>query len=266
MENPIDNIKWIKRLRERMEVRRSHREAAKRRNELHKAVTQLVNKGMDPRAASTALDLYALWGDPLDLARESYLRSAIKELSETDGHVLISSASLMTVIMGALSDGKEGRTIWCLEQNPHWTNVIRSWLTEYAIKKTYVISAPSVVKGGMVRYRVGTSHLPKNLGLILCDGTGASPGSALATLLSIGPHLSERFTILARGIRVDEDGPLLKRWASKNNSTFVVVNGRDGFIKIARRTEQQQQQGPVKYDVEDIVDEERHQLKLAETA
>jgi hypothetical protein len=266
MENLIDNIEWIKKFRERMNVHRSHNEAAKRRNDLHKAITKLVNKGADPRAEGTALDLYALWGDPLDLARESYLRSAIKELSETDGHVLMSSASLMTVIMGALSDQQDGRTVWCLEQNTHWTNVIRSWLTEYAIRKTYVISAPSVVKGGMVRYKVGTSHLPKNLGLILCDGTGASPGSALATLLSISPHLSERFTILARGIRVDEDGPLLKRWAAKNNSTFVVVNGRDGFIKIARRAEQRKQQGPVKYDVEGIVDEERHQLKLSETA
>lgn len=242
-KNPFEPGGWFHQQGVRFKAMRTRMEASKRRNALHKKVVSLIGKQSDPRAAQLAVDLYELWGDPLDQARESYVRSCLKEFESAEGHVLVSSASLMTLILGAVSANDRGRNVWCLEQDPHWTNVIRSWLAQYAIKGTYVISAPPTVRGGMVRYRVDTKHLPKNIGLILCDGSSATPGSALSTLLSIGPHLAPEFTVFARKIRVDEDGPLLKRWAMKNDATFVVVNNRDGFVKISRRDGAKQHSG-----------------------
>lgn len=153
--------------------------------------------------------------------------------------VLLSSASLMALILGAISSGDKSRTVWCLEESPHWANVVRSWVKRYGIKGTYVISAPPVVKSGMVCFRMDAKHLPKNIGLVLCDTPTASAGSALSTLLTVGPHLSDEFTAFARNVKTDSDGPLIKRWATRHGATFVMVNKRDGFIKISRRAIQQ---------------------------
>lgn len=245
----------IDRLKTAINARRSRHEATKRRNLLHKRIMGLIGKSGDPRTANRAVELYELWGDALDPAREAFVRSCLKEFETTSGHALISSASLMTLVMGAVSHDNKDRTVWCLEQNSHWTNVIRSWLDQYAIRGTYVIAAASTVSGGMVRYRIGTKHLPKNISMVVCDEVGASPGSTLSTLLSIAPHLAPEFTIFARKVRLDEDGPLLRRWAMKNDATFVAVNQRDGFIKISRR-EKQANHGRASYEVSEITAEE----------
>lgn len=206
---------------------------------LHKCMLQLIARGSDPRAAGIALKLFKLWGDPLDQPRESYLRSCLREFHEVDGPVLVSGASLMVLILGAISAGDKNRTIWCLEQNPHWANVLRSWIDRYGIKGTYIINAPATVKSGIVRFRVDVNDLPNNIGLVLCDGPRASAGSAFSTLLTVGTSLSPAFTIFARKIKIDSEGPLIKRWALKHGATFVLLNKGDGFAKISRRELQQ---------------------------
>lgn len=212
--------------------------ASRQQARLHKCILNLMAHGGEPRASSIALDLYGLWGDPLDPARESYVRSCLAEFNDADGPVLVSGANLMTLILGAVSTGDKNRPLWCLEEDPHWTNVMRSWIRRYGIKGTHVISVPPVVKGGTVRYKIDTKHLPRNIGLVLCDAPGPSASSALSTLLTIGGNLSPHFTLLARRLRSD-DGSLIKRWAMKHGATFVALNKRDGFVKISRRANQQ---------------------------
>ena len=251
LKNPFEEGGRLHNLRTRMQARRTRAEATKRRNLLHKRIMNLIARNTGPRAANAAVELYELWGDTLDPAREAFVRSCLSEFETTSGHALISSASLMTLVMGAVSDGDRDRTVWCLEQNAHWTNVMRSWLDQYAIRGTYVIAAPSTVRGGMVRYRIDTRHLPQNIGMVVCDEVGASPGATLSTLLSIAPHLAPEFTLFARKVRLDEDGPLLRRWAMKNDATFVAVNQRDGFIKISRR-EREANHGRAAYEIPEI--------------
>ncbi|MBD3649589.1 MAG: hypothetical protein HUJ31_19525 [Pseudomonadales bacterium] len=221
--------------RRRTALLRARFSAQRQQAALHKCFLQLMAAGPDnPRTPGIALKLYELWGDPLDQARESYLRSCLKEFDESEGHVLVSSASLLGLILGALSNGDKDRTVWCLEEDPHWTHVLRSWLKRYGIKGTHVISAPVTVKAGTVRYRIHPRHLPRNIGLVLCDAPSASPGSALSMLLSVSGNFASDFTLLARKIRAG-DGSLMKRWTMKHDATFVMVNKRDGFIKISRR-------------------------------
>ena len=212
--------------------------AAKHNRAVHKCILQLLEQGDSPAATGIALQLYELWGDPLDPARESYLRSCLAEFSEARGAVLLSSASLMTLILGAIAAGDKRRTIWCLEQNTHWINVLRTWIKRYDIKGTHIINTHPFVKGGMVRYRIDAKHLPRNIGLVLCDSPAPSPGATLSTLVTVGNNLAPAFTVFSRRLKSD-DGPLIKRWASKHDATFVLINKRDGFAKIARRESQQ---------------------------
>lgn len=235
---PFDNLFGPEnRLRQRWQERTARRNASRHQMAVHKAFIRLKSQGTAPAATGTALDLYELWGDPLEPARESYVRSCLAEFSSTEGPVLLSSASLMTLVLGAMGNGDKQRTIWCLEQNTHWINMLRTWIKRYGIRGAHIISAQPTVKGGMVRYRIDSKHLPRNISLVMCDSPGPSAGAPLSTLVTVGQNLAPEFTVLSRKLRSD-DGPLIKRWASKHDATFILLNKRDGFAKISRRENQ----------------------------
>jgi len=210
--------------------------AVRRQMALHGCIERLIESGVDARAPGVALELYRHWGDPLDQARESYLRSCFAEFDQTRESIYVAGASLMTLVLGAVGTTGESRKVWCFEQDPHWSAVVRSWINQYKIKNTYVIAAPPALSANLVRYTIDTKRLPKNFSLVLCEGSRATPKSVISTLHHLSGHLSTVFTVLARKVSLDRDGPILKQWAQKNNATFVVVNKRDGFIKISRRT------------------------------
>jgi len=240
MENPFARESNIRQSwRRRSAAFKARWGASRYQSKLHKAILNLMARGAeDPRTPGIALNLFELWGDSLEPARESYLRSCLAEFSEAEGPILVSGASLMTLVLGAISTGDKHRPIWCLEQNPHWTNVMRGWIRRYGIQGAHVITVPPTVKGGTVRYKIDAKHLPRNISMVLCDGPGASAGSALSTLLTIGSNLAPEFTFLARQIKSD-DGALIKRWASRHDATFVLLNKRDGFVKISRHERHQ---------------------------
>ena len=187
----------------------------------------------DARIPAIVLNLFELWGDPLEEARASYVRSCLGVFKEAEGPVLISGANLMTLVLAAVSSGDKQRPVWCLEQSAHWTNVMRSWIKRYGIQGTHIIRVPPTIKGGTIRYKIDAKHLPRNIGTVLCDAPGPSAGSALSMLLDIGDNLAPNFTFLARQIKSD-DGALIRRWAAKHKSTFVLLNQHDGFVKISR--------------------------------
>lgn len=202
---------------------------------LHKCAARLVGLDDQPRAEETAVELYHHWGDALNDTRESFVRGCMRAFSEQEGNVVLSSASLLTFILGAVSEGDNSRRVWCLEHDAHWTNTIRNWIARYRISGAYVIRAPIAVIGGMVRYQILTRHLPRNITMLVCERTGAAPGATLSTLVTVGPHLADEFTIFARRVDISAEAPLIKRWATKHGARFVVVDAREGFIKVTRR-------------------------------
>ena len=124
-----------------------------------------------------------------------------------------------------------------MEHDSHWVRVLRSWLTQYAIKGTYILEMSLVVVSNLVRYQILTKHLPKNVTAVFCERKGASPGGTLSTLLTVSNHLAEEFTVFARDVDLEVEGALLKQWARKNGASLVVVDKKDGFIKIARQNQ-----------------------------
>lgn len=207
----------------------------KRLISIHRCMRRLIGNAESARSGDIAADLYAHWGDPLNGTRESFVRSCMKQFRETEGNVILSSASLLTLVLGAVSSHDRSRQLWCLEHDTHQVNTLRSWLTQYAIAGAYVISAPLTVIGGLVRYQILTRHLPKKITMVICERTGAAPGSTLSTLLSVGPHLADEFTVFARRVDITAEAPLIKRWAHKHGANFVVVDSKEGFVKLARR-------------------------------
>jgi hypothetical protein len=186
---------------------------------------------------SLIAELYAYWGDPLSTSDEGYLRSCIAELRNSEGPVLLCGASLMALVLGTMcdSDARKSKQVWCLEQDHHWANLMRSWLTEYRIGATHVIQSQPQLKEDYVWYSVDTSRLADSYQLVICDGARATPKGMIGTLKSIEGCLDNRFTMLARNVKELADLRTLNDWAKSHDAKFVLIDKQAGFVKLMRQ-------------------------------
>ncbi|MEM8767423.1 MAG: hypothetical protein AAGE43_08275 [Pseudomonadota bacterium] len=182
-------------------------------------------------------ELYAYWGDPLSPANEQFLRSCVAEVTKAEGPVLLSGASLMTLILGAIctQNPEKSKQLWCLENEPHWANLMRSWLTEYRVSGAHVIQSPARLYGDHVWYSVATDRLPKSFPLVICEGNGATPRGVVGIVERLSERLHPAFTILARNVKEASVLKRLKLWASEHEAKIALIDKQAGFVKLTRQ-------------------------------
>ncbi|MEQ8860300.1 MAG: hypothetical protein RIC56_16805 [Pseudomonadales bacterium] len=190
-----------------------------------------------PEAAlsiDAAIELYAHWGDPLSQSDESYLRSCLAEATRTRGAIVQCGASLLTLILGRICSTVQpgARQLWCLEDDPHWANVVRSWLTQYRIGAAHVITSRAHLFDGFVWYAVDPERLAQGIRLVFCEGGRATPGGVIGTLSRLKSRLAADATILARKVTRDGDLKALDAWAQAHGAACVVVDRKEGFVKL----------------------------------
>ncbi|MEM7079191.1 MAG: hypothetical protein AAF513_11235 [Pseudomonadota bacterium] len=185
------------------------------------------------------LDLYASWGHPLTEVETSHLTSALQCAEVVDGPILQCGANLTTLILGKLCDGlayREKRIV-CLEENEHWADFIRSWLTQYQIRSVQVLTSRPRLHGGCVWYSVNPEKLPKNFALALCQG-GKSQASGLASLvIRFTKNLAPNATLLGQQVRDPIEIQFLQRWAERHEHRCVTVDTASGYLKVIPITE-----------------------------
>lgn len=196
-------------------------------------------KHRDGRVAdSIVADLYAHWGDPLSQNDEVYVRSCLAEATAADGAILQCGTGLMTLLLGAVCDREDNKAkhVWCLENDEHWANMMRSWLTEYRIRKAHLINAPAESFVGYTWYGIDTNRLAKKYALVICDGARATPRGAIGTIKQIESRLADNFAILARNISKASELKYLAGWAKNRGASFAVVDRREGFVKLSQQS------------------------------
>jgi hypothetical protein len=191
----------------------------------------------EPLPMNAVAELYAHWGDPLTQGDESYLRSCLAEASRAAGPIVQCGASLLTLVLGSLchGDNNQARQLWCLEHDNHWANVVRSWLTQYRIGSTHVITSRAQLGERFVWYGVDPGRLARDIALVLCEGARSTPHGVVGTLHRLGDRLADDFTVLARRISGAEDLRTINAWAKQHGAACVVVDRQQGFVKISRR-------------------------------
>ncbi len=184
-------------------------------------------------------ELYAFWGDPLTAADEQFMRSAVAEANAAEGPILLAGASLLTLILGALCDKDpiQGKQVWCLENDRHWANLIRSWLTEYRVSGAHVIQSQPKLFDDFVWYAVDTGRLAKTYRLIICDGARSTPKGVVGCVQRLGDRFDSRFTLLARNVKDASVLRELNAWAKTHKAKFALIDKQAGFIKISRNAE-----------------------------
>lgn len=187
---------------------------------------------------SSILDLYAHWGHPLDDVEASYLGSALHSAEHVDGPILQCGASLTTLILGKLCDGLAYRAkpIICLEENPHWANVIRSWLTQYQIHSVQVLTAVPQLHSGSVWYGIDQRKLPHNIALALCQGNKSQATSMISLIIRCSAQLAPGVTLLGQQQRDPVELQFLERWAKRHDMRCMTLDKASGFIKVIPTT------------------------------
>lgn len=220
---------------------------------MDRCLRQLTVDSAGPVPVETAAELFAHWGDPLGQHDETFLRSCLAEARNCNGPIVQCGASALTLILGSLcgasapsgsgdgngTGGTSGRHLWCLEEDPHWANLTRSWLTQYQIAAAHVITSRAHLFDGYVWYAVDTSRLADQIGLLICEGARATASGVIGSVTRLGKRLAPTCTVLARKVNRAEDLKALNLWARANDASCVVVDREEGFVKITRRPPEQ---------------------------
>lgn len=208
-----------------------------RQHGFDRAAQQLVAGSSIAATERLAAQLFAHWGDPLQPADERFLRSVLAEARAADGAILQCGSTLSTLILGSICDHDEQpkKQLWCLEADPHWANMMRSWLTEYQINSAHVIHSPARLFKNYVWYSLDPERLAAAYHLVICDGNRASTRGAVATVHRIADRLAQRFVILIRNVSSSADLQALVDWSKTRDATCVLVDKTEGFVKIASR-------------------------------
>lgn len=206
-----------------------------RQHGFDRAAKQLVAGNNIAATERLAAQLFAHWGDPLQQADERFLRSVLAEARAADGAILQCGSSLTTLILGSICDQDEApkKQLWCLEADPHWASIMRSWLTEYQVSSAHVIHSAAKLFKNYVWYSLDPARLAREYHLVICDGNRASVKGAVATVHRIADRLAQRFVILIRNVRSAADIRELAAWAKTRDATCVLVDKAEGFVKIA---------------------------------
>lgn len=204
---------------------------------LRRCLRAISGESNDPVPKDLVSEIYAHWGDPLTQSGENYLRSCFAEARKTEGHILQCGTSLLTLLLGALCAASESKAkqLWCLEHDAHWANLMRSWITQYEVNASHVISARAELFGPYVWYAIDPARLADRFSLVLCDGANATPQGVLGTLDKLADRLALDAVILVRKVGKAADLKALAQWAETNNAACAVVDKREGFIKISCR-------------------------------
>jgi hypothetical protein len=208
-----------------------------RQHGFDRAARQLASGADIADTERLAAQLFAHWGDPLQPADERFLRSVLAEARAADGAILQCGSTLSTLILGVICDQHEQpkKRLWSLEADPHWANIMRSWLTEYQINSAHVIHSPPRLFKNYVWYSLDPERLAKAYHLVVCDGNRASVKGGVATVHRISDRLAKRFVILIRNLGSAADMKALAAWAKTRDATCVLIDKAEGFVKIASR-------------------------------
>jgi hypothetical protein len=213
-----------------------------RQHGFDRAAKQLV-AGAGPAVTDRLVaDLYAAWGDPLSQADERFLRSCLSEAGRAERAILQCGTNLATLLLGAVCDqaNAHGKQLWCLEDNRHWAGVMRSWLTEYRIRKAHIIHTQARLFEDFVWYALDPKRLADRYSLIICDGAKARPTGVIGTLKRLEGHFDERFVVLVRNLNGASELRALAAWAKRRRASCVLVDKAQGFVKIASAAEQEE--------------------------
>lgn len=171
----------------------------------------------------------------------TYVSEIVSRVDRSTTDVLECGSGLTTLVAALVAE-RRNQTIWSLEQDPEWAELVRHRLSKNKIRNVKVMYAPLRDYGGYVWYDIKNGDLPNHFDLVLCDGPAVMEECG-------GSYANWRYGVLAvltaKGVRVDElllddateprAANLLAKWQKEFGFNFRLIRATDGDCAIVRR-------------------------------
>lgn len=215
---------------------RARKDVFSRHYQFDRLVRQMLNAEEGPLPHVLVPELFAHWGDPASRIGESYIRSCLAHAEECNGHILQCGPGLMTLVLGILCtrQASDKKRVWCLADDAHWANVMRSWLTQYGITHTHVVVSRPQMFDGFVWYSVDPEQFPEEFALTLSNGGHSAVSGVTGLTERMSQHLRKDCVVLARQVLSGTDQQRLQSWAKSHDLSCVLVDKQEGFLKVTK--------------------------------
>lgn len=200
---------------------------------MRRALTQRGNGPMDGQLVA---DILAGLGDDSLSADDPFVTTTLEAAQQATGPVLQCGAGPMTVLL-AITMQRRSQYLWCLEHNASWAAVVRNQLARYDIRAGQILCAPAEAFGDHIWYVVDVKHLPRGIGVVVCDGSNVLPNGMRGVARRMEGHLDHRCVLLVRNTNRPKDLDFAAKWAKAKGAPFILNDKREPFVKIALRNQ-----------------------------
>ncbi|MEM6707561.1 MAG: hypothetical protein AAF648_02125 [Pseudomonadota bacterium] len=198
---------------------------------LRKALTQSDAAISDRELIQDLLDGL---GETSLTADDPFVTTALESAAAANGPVLQCGANPLTLLLTLVMQTR-GQYLWTLEHNPSWAAVVGGWLERYDLRAGQIVQGPAEAFGDHIFYVIDPKHLPRDVALVICDGSNVLPNGLRGVVRRLQPHLSHRCVLLVRNTKRPKDLDFASKWAKSVGAPFILNDKAEPFVKIALR-------------------------------
>ena len=202
-------------------------------HELKKSLGEFAALGENEKPSAALLqNLVYGWGNEGYSAEHEYLAELIERARALNAPILECGSGLSTLLLGIIAQ-KNNQTVWSLEHHAEWARRIKANLTKFAVNSVELCVAPLKKYDGFDWYDAPRKEMPKNFGLVICDGPpGATRGGRFGLLPVMQAHLPSGCVILADDADRPDEQKILKDWASELSTEFSMSGAEKPFATL----------------------------------
>lgn len=201
---------------------------------LSRVVDQIRKTPIDQPLSSLLLArLLFAWGNIGYSASIRYLQQMERLFRSSDGAVLECGSGASTLLLGLLAE-KYDRYVWTFENHDEWSQHIREVMIRLQLTHVTICHTPLRNYGEYDWYQLPSHPLPRDFGLVVCDGPpGTIQGGRYGLLPVMTGYMREDCRILLDDTNRRKEQELIKRWAGEQRLVWSRLGATGRCAEIA---------------------------------
>lgn len=210
------------------------RKAVSRAERLKGVVAQIRRVRIGEPVGSILLGrLIFAWGNFGYSASLRYLQQVDRLFRESHGAVLECGSGATTLLLALLAE-KYDRYVWTFEHHGEWVRHIREMTCSFGFDRLKICHTPLRSYGRYAWYELPLCPLPRDFGLVVCDGPpGTIQGGRYGLLPVMGKCLRSDCRILLDDTNRRNEKELIQRWSNEHRLTCSPLGSTGRCTEIA---------------------------------
>jgi len=177
-------------------------------------------------------DLIRGWGNEEYSAGEEFLRACLKYALRTQGPILECGSGLTTIVLGMITKDS-GKTIWSLEDNHKWGEIVNRYIRNNNINSVHLFIKSLKAYRDFSWYDPPSEMMPDDFSLVVCDGPpGKTAGGRYGFVPVMGTHLKSGTVILLDDADRKPEQDIAARWANELKTSLEIFGQDRPYIRL----------------------------------